>query len=694
MVSSKSGFPRFIPGRRLVPLILFSIIFGSASCSYSAGTNPWATLVNQVTLERIFHTDTPTLTPTFTPTLTSTPTLTPSITPAMLGTLISAPNSGISPTDVVKIAQLRRWGNGFILDAVYSPDGGILAVASSVGISLYKSSSLELIQFIDTNNPVNSIAFSPDGRTMVSGNDDSSVRLWRVSDGALLMTMEGHTDRVTSVAFSPDGQTVASGSADFTVRLWRLSDGKPINNIYARYKSLGVTFSTDGKMVASWGTEISISLWNVVDGNLIDRFFMADRVQSAVFSADGSTIASGLRGGKVQIFNVGDGKTIHMLNGLSGDMDSVAFSSDGQTLVTGSNEKSVYLWQLKNWSLQTVLHTDGYINSLSISPDGQNMAVAGLTLQVWKMSDYKSPPEKIDLGLKINQTAFSPDGKVIASGNYDGSIQFWQVNDGNLITTLKGHTGLINALAFSPDGQTLASSSDDGTLRLWRVRDGKLLKVLQSGKITSIAFSPDSKYIASGSRDGYVRLFRSSDGVLLTVFDKMQTEFHKNKSTVTSIAFSPDSLQIVAGYEDVSTNYYKFDGNFILLWKVSNREVIDSLSSYLNPVTCIAFSSNGKTIVFGNTHGQVTLWHKPDGTVRQTIIDTLEGISIVAFSPSGDLIVAGDQNGIYIWNADGTGKVSISPPGASNINSIAFSADGKYISSAGFDGIMRLWGIP
>jgi len=612
----------------------------------------------------------------------------------MLGTFISAPNSGILPTDVLKIAQLRRWGNGFIQQAVYSPDGEILAVTSSVGISLYKSSSLELIQFIDTNNPVNSIAFSPDGRTMVSGNDDGSVRLWRVSDGVLLMNMKGHTDRVTSVAFSPDGQAVASGCADFTVRLWRLSDGKPIFNVFAKYKSSGVTFSPDGKMVASWGAERSISLWSVVDGNLIHRFSTADRVQSTVFSPDGSTIASGLFGGKVQILNAGDGKSIHTLNDLSGNMDSVAFSPDGQTLVTGSNEKLVYLWQLKNWSLQTVLHTDGYINSLSISPDGQNMAVAGLTLQVWKMSDYQSPPEKIDLGLKINQTAFSPDGKVIASGNYDGSIQFWQVNDGNLITTLKGHTGLINALAFSPDGQTLASSSNDGTLRLWDVTDGKLLQVVQSGNITSITFSPDGKYIASGSRDGYVRLFRSSDGVLLTVFDKMQTQFHKNKSAVTSIAFSPDSLLIVAGYEDISTNYYKFDGNFILLWKVSNRQVVDSLSSYLNPVTCIAFSRNGKTIVFGDTHGQVTLWHKPDGTVRQTIIDTLEGVSAVTFSPSGDLIVAGDQNGIYIWNDDGTGKVSISPSGASNINSIAFSPDRKYISSAGFDGIMRLWGIP
>ena len=128
--------------------------------------------------------------------------------------------AAISPENADRVVQLARWGKGTANQVAYSPDGRLLAVASSLGIYLYDAETLEEVRFIKSDAWANSVAFSPDGATLASGSWDETVRLWRVSDGSLLRTLEGHTGPVWSVAFSPDGATLASGSDDGTVRLW------------------------------------------------------------------------------------------------------------------------------------------------------------------------------------------------------------------------------------------------------------------------------------------------------------------------------------------------------------------------------------------------------------------------------------------------------------------------------------------
>ena len=131
---------------------------------------------------------------------------------------------GISPANAAAVVQRARLGKGEVTDIAWTPDGNRLAVASSVGVFLYDASTLEEVRYIPTDAPVRSIAFAPDGQTLASGSRDGTVRLWRVADGTLLRTLEGHTAWVRSVAFAPDGQTLASGSEDGTVRLWGLPE--------------------------------------------------------------------------------------------------------------------------------------------------------------------------------------------------------------------------------------------------------------------------------------------------------------------------------------------------------------------------------------------------------------------------------------------------------------------------------------
>jgi WD40 repeat protein len=195
------------------------------------------------------------------------PASTPTPGPALVGTALPESLSAISPENANRVVPLARWGKGTINQIVQAPRGNLLAVASSLGIYLCEADTLKEIRFMDAGGAVSSVAFSQDGKTLASGSSDNRVRLWRVSNGALLHTLEGHTDKVLSVAFNSNGRTVASTSLDQTIRLWNVSDGQ----LSQTFKGLtyGVTsaaFSPDGKTLAS-GTDDddnAARLWDAI----------------------------------------------------------------------------------------------------------------------------------------------------------------------------------------------------------------------------------------------------------------------------------------------------------------------------------------------------------------------------------------------------------------------------------------------
>ena len=152
--------------------------------------------------------------------VTPAPTLTEAPTPTEMPTPYPPPREPLGPENAARVAQLARWGKGWVAEIAFSPDGRLLAVASSIGVYLYAAADLREVRFLPTDAPVWSVAFSPDGRLLASGSLDNTIRLWDAASGALLRTLEGHTRSVNSVAFSPDGRALASGSWDGTVRLW------------------------------------------------------------------------------------------------------------------------------------------------------------------------------------------------------------------------------------------------------------------------------------------------------------------------------------------------------------------------------------------------------------------------------------------------------------------------------------------
>ncbi|CCI24681.1 Genome sequencing data, contig C309 (fragment) [Microcystis aeruginosa PCC 9809] len=213
-------------------------------------------------------------------------------------------------------------------------------------------------RLVGHNGSVNSVSFSPDGKTLVSGSDDKTIKLWNVETGQEIRTLKGHDELVTSVNFSPDGKTLVSGSDDKTIKLWNVETGEEIRTLKGHKDFVrSVNFSSDGKTLVSGSDDNTIKLWNVETGQEIRTLKGHDSaVISVNFSSDGKTLVSGSADNTIKLWNVETGKEIRTLRGHKDFVWSVNFSPDGKTLVSGSEDNTIKLWNGNNgWGLNALM---------------------------------------------------------------------------------------------------------------------------------------------------------------------------------------------------------------------------------------------------------------------------------------------------------------------------------------------------
>ncbi len=323
---------------------------------------------------------------------------------------------------------------------------------------------------------INSITFSPDGKTLASAGYDK-LYLWDVETGARKLSITGHTDGVNSIAFSPDGNTLASGSRE-QIRLWDVSTRTHAATLFVEdwTTNASLAFSPDGNTLASEGSS-GIHLWNVssrthraivrADGHKISGYV---RYRSIAFSPDGRFLARNSSNGALLWYAGRTYKTA--LTGHTDDGTSIAFSYDSRTLASGSVDTMVRLWDVDTNAHKATFagHTDSVV-SVAFSPDG-NLLASGSddnTIILWDVETGKPKTTFVAHTDGVNDVVFSPDGNTLASCGYryDATVKLWDVETGALKRTFLGHTEGITEIAFSPDGQTLASSGWDDLIFLW-----------------------------------------------------------------------------------------------------------------------------------------------------------------------------------------------------------------------------------
>ena len=545
-----------------------------------------------------------------------------------------------------------------------------------------------------TDSSISAVAFSPDGKYVVSGSKDKTLRLWEVASGKPVgAPWQGHEHLVEAVAFSPDSKYVVSGSADSTLRLWEVASGKPVGAPWQGHEAAveAVAFSPDGKYVVS-GSDSTLCLWEVASGKAIGVPWQGhEGLVKVAFSPDGKYVVSGGTD-TLRLWEVASGKPVGApWQGHEHRVEAVAFSPDGKYVVSGGMDSTLRLWEVASgkpvgapWQGH-----ENQVNTVAFSPDGKYVVSGGWdsTLRLWEVASGKpvgAPWQGHEN--QVNTVAFSPDGKYVVSGGMDSTLRLWKVASGKSISVpWQGDESLVIEVAFNPDGKYVVSgSADDNTLRLWEVASGKPVGAPWQGhenQVNAAAFSPDGKYVVSGSVDSTLRLWDVASGT------PVGEPWQGHEDSVNAVAFSPDGKYVVSGGFDRT----------LRLWEVASGKPVGApWQGHENQVVTVDFSPDGKYVVSGSLDTTLRLWEVTSGKLIGVPWQGHESlVNEVAFSPDGKYVVSGGfDRTLRLWEV-ASGK----PVGApwqghkAAVNAVAFNPDGKYVVSGSLDSTLRLWEV-
>lgn len=365
-------------------------------------------------------------------------------------------------------------------------------------------------------------------------------------------------------------------------------------------------------------------------------------------------------------------------------MAALVFSTDGQIIIAGSDDNSIYSWGVTDGKLQLTLPRKNESASLvAFSPDGQFIATGDSwstgTVMLRQVIDgkllYTIPGERSTF---LGAIAFSPNGKSMLVG-LEGAAKLYSTSDGTLLRTfLYGDT--VRSVGFSPDGSSVVVCGFLKAVRIWRIEDRKLLHTFpdETYGVLSVAFSPDGKNIATGtdSKTYPLKLWQVSDGKLLYSVD----EDHEG---VRALAYSPDGQTIISGTGSNTLNIRNSkDGKLVKTFKKKYN------------VCSLAYSPDGQIVAAGYDDDSIELLQVEDGTILRTLAGIRLGSKYISFSPDGQLLISGDNTTVNLWNVkDGTLLRTIGGDPGSTKCSPTFSPDGQTIITGGIADNIRIWNV-
>jgi WD40 repeat protein len=446
--------------------------------------------------------------------------------------------------DVATGRQLRTFVGHIdqVFSVTFSPDGRyILSGSLDNTMKIWDVATGRELRTFGYPKPVNSpsslidlsksifltVAFSPDGRHIISsGGGDCILKLWDVATGRELRTFDGRIplfyNPVNSVAFSPDGRYVLSGGNDKAPKLWDVSTGRILRTFAGKSSIFSgsvncVAFSPDGRYILV-SDDKALKLWDITTGRILRTFVgHSSPAGSTVFSPDGRYILTGSGDETVKLWDVETGRELRTFAGHSALVSSVAFSPDGRRILSGGSwDKTVKLWDVVTGrELHTFAGHSDQVVSVAFSPDGRYILSGSLdkTMKLWDVATGRELRTFVGHSKWVLAVAFSPDGRYALSGSVDKTLKLWDVVTGRELRTFAGHSPWVKSIAFSPDGRYIISGHDEGEIKQWEMATGRELRTFvgHSATVSSVAFSPDGRYIISGG-DQTTRLWDVSKG--------------------------------------------------------------------------------------------------------------------------------------------------------------------------------------
>lgn len=547
------------------------------------------------------------------------------------------------------------------------------------------------------------VAFSPDGKTLVSGGD-VGLRAWDVATGRDLGWFPTAAP-ATAVQFIPDGKSLLTTDNNGSTRLWQAGTGILLRETKLAsddqfFRGQESFLSADGKVAGVIGMGDGVHLWETATGKRIITRKERDRSLffSAALSPDGKMLVVSGVGNRAHLVEVATGKEVRQIEGPNNAPHLVpgfprlreesvygfAFSPDGKSLAGASGKDSCCVWDVADGRFRFTIK--GCRSRLAFSPDGKHLACGGEeAIRLYEAATGKEVRRFERRPGFARALVFSPDGKTLASAA-EYTVDLWDVATGKRLHPFAGHATPVVSLAFSPDGTDLASGdSEVGTLIVWNLKDRKPRHTFAGHfpNVLSVAYSPNGKIVASG--DGYkgtggldaqIRLWDLSEGLLLR-------QFPGHLNGVESLTFLPNGKGLVSVGHDAR----------VKVWDVATGKRLLQIRGEDAWTKSIAVSPGGKTLLVVSP-SELALWGLDSGRkVRAfgTAKDEGRSVRLAAFLPGGHIVMTGESgngrskfNEARFWDADkGVLLRSFSLGGADSLpGCLALSPDGNTLATA------------